>query len=94
MYAGRHEGQDRVWSGPAETVDTDGAVFGPGTIETVSARHRIVAGGGSWPHSPTARGRVFGNGRLILMATALYLGLVISQHRRSITSTQIAVDMT
>ena len=39
-------------------------------------------------HSPTAYGRFFGNGRLISMATALYLGLVISQHRRSITSTE------
>jgi len=30
------------WNGWAEAVDTDGVVFGLGTIETISARHRIV----------------------------------------------------
>ena len=34
------------WNGRAETVDTDGVVFGLGSIETVSARHQIVVGGG------------------------------------------------
>jgi len=33
-------------------------------------------------------GRVFGSGWLRAMATALYLRLVISQHRRSITSSE------
>jgi len=90
--AGRRSGQDRAGVDERKRPTLIEWRRSTGTIETVSARHRIVV---RCPSSPagyrrpvTAPTETNDGERWRLLCTGPYLELVISQPRRSITSTE------